>query len=52
MMRQPAKPTIVAAQRLIPTFSPRNGPASAVTNSGTVNHSATMFASGMRGKAR
>jgi hypothetical protein len=25
-------------QRRTPTFSPRNGPASAVTNSGTVNH--------------
>ena len=52
MMSTPTKPTMAAIQRRTPTFSPRNGPASAVTNSGTVNQIATMLASGMDGKAR
>ena len=47
----PTKPSSTAAQTGQPERSPKNGPASAVTNSGTVKYKATASASGSAGNA-
>ena len=47
----PAKPSNTAAHTRQPECSPRKGPASAVTKSGTVKYNATASARGSAGKA-